>query len=744
MKSNFILLTIIIFAGLFVLNCSSGSTSSGSGGQIDDDTSSGYLDDDVADDDNSDDDSDDDNDDDNDDTGDDDDALEAYIELVYGGGAGYPPGYINTVSLVYDYFGNGYFAVIKGGWLFLYTIHNDGSFSKDFVATYAAYPSIALDMDNNLHISYLDTLDHTLNYSTNESGKWVIVKVDDINYSYPFSSIAIGSDNIIHIVYHYNSSDKVKYAFYSSGQWHYEVIYDASDVQFSYIKTDSQDIVYIAFINGMGEIYLATGSYNNWNMEKVISDAYVNFSFTIDMDSHAHISYDTYPDVQIKYATNSSGSWVSETVSIGGGLMGALSFLGIDSKGYGHIAHQTTDYWGDHLVYSTNSSGTWSNEFIYPEGNVYNFGPLTLDKDDNIYISFINEDNQHLLYMSNKNGLWKWNNLDTEGFTDPLNSTKIDVNGNIHVSYSGYSNRGPRYAVRKSGVWHQEAVDSVDSVGHSTSLALDSNNNPHIIYTSYDIYQPKEKSAHEDSLWYAKKVGDQWIIEKVNDRCNTIGNTSLALDKNDKAHLLCQNSSNESNSLIYANNTSGVWSAVDIDEQSDDFDSCSSITIDQHDFAHIGFNDRLTESIKYATNKTGAWVKETIETGSLTGCTHIVLDSNANPHVCYYIDGYFKYAHKTNGTWTSVIMEETVGGFGEGERNNIKLDQNEKVHFVYSSQKWFIIKYATYDQGIITNTSIDTKGLIDPEISFDLGIDGNIHTICGGNGGIWYSFFPIK
>jgi len=56
MKSNFIFLAIIILAGLFVLNCSSGSTSSGRGEQSDDDTSPGYLDDDIVDDDTSDDD----------------------------------------------------------------------------------------------------------------------------------------------------------------------------------------------------------------------------------------------------------------------------------------------------------------------------------------------------------------------------------------------------------------------------------------------------------------------------------------------------------------------------------------------------------------------------------------------------------------------------------------------------------------------------------------------------------------
>jgi len=56
MKTNFIFPAIIIFAGLFVLNCSSGSTSSGSGGQTDDDSSPGYLDDDIVDDDAGDDD----------------------------------------------------------------------------------------------------------------------------------------------------------------------------------------------------------------------------------------------------------------------------------------------------------------------------------------------------------------------------------------------------------------------------------------------------------------------------------------------------------------------------------------------------------------------------------------------------------------------------------------------------------------------------------------------------------------
>ncbi|MFO0793734.1 MAG: fibronectin type III domain-containing protein [Candidatus Brocadiaceae bacterium] len=115
---------------------------------------------------------------------------------------------------------------------------------------------------------------------------------------------------------------------------------------------------------------------------------------------------------------------------------------------------------------------------------------------------------------------------------------------------------------------------------------------------------------------------------------------------------------------------------------------------------HIGYYDYTSAYLKYATNKTGAWVTTTVDSGDGRGAgeyTSIALDKSDNVHISYtakYDDRthYLKYATNKTGVWvtTTVDSDEWVGYF-----SSIALDKDGNVHISYYDAGNYNLKYAT-------------------------------------------------
>ena len=92
---------------------------------------------------------------------------------------------------------------------------------------------------------------------------------------------------------------------------------------FSSIAIDSTSRTHIAAVEWDGDlVYLYEDSNGNWQEEEIVSnvggdphDDNRNVNMVLDDDDNAHISYFDNSGSKIKYATNKSGSWVTETVS---------------------------------------------------------------------------------------------------------------------------------------------------------------------------------------------------------------------------------------------------------------------------------------------------------------------------------------------------------------------------------------------------------------------------------------------
>lgn len=103
--------------------------------------------------------------------------------------------------------------------------------------------------------------------------------------------------------------------------------------------------------------------------------------------------------------------------------------------------------------------------------------------------------------------------------------------------------------------------------------------------------------------------------------------------------------------LKYATNASGAWATQAVDSVGN-VGLSTSIALDASGHAHISYTDATNHTLKYATNSSGAWMTYTIDSSvyvagllsSLGGYTSIAIDSTGKVHVSYRGDTHLRYA----------------------------------------------------------------------------------------------------
>jgi hypothetical protein len=281
------------------------------------------------------------------------------------------------------------------------------------------------------------------------------------------------------------------------------------------------------------------------------------------------------------------------------------------------------------------------------------------------------------MYAKNTMGFWETEVVDTGDCSGVYNSLAIDSNGKAHISYDDHINYNLKYATNASGSWVVETVDSTGIAGWYNSLALDSNDKVHISYYG------------DGNLKYATNASGSWITETV----DTTGgsDTSLALDSNDKVHISYRNTLDYD--LKYATNAIYSWSIETVDStvpESEFISLDTSLALDSNDKVHISYHDVSHDNLKYATNASGSWVKEILDSAGRVGSYNsLAIDSDDKVHISYYGNGKLKCANNVYGTWITESIDNT-----SGFDTSIALDANNKVHISYHDGVNGDLKYA--------------------------------------------------
>lgn len=128
---------------------------------------------------------------------------------------------------------------------------------------------------------------------------------------------------------------------------------------------------------------------------------------------------------------------------------------------------------------------------------------------------------------------------------------------------------------------------------------------------------------------------------------------------------------------------------------------------------HISYYDGMSKRLKYATNSSGTLATSVVDSPDVGTNSSIALDSMGNVHIAYkycqnspWCDaGGLRYATNSSGTWVIQTMDSGNGSVGDGA--SLAVDKNDNIHIAYKNGG---AKYVTNASGGWTSDVIDSVG----------------------------------
>ncbi len=319
------------------------------------------------------------------------------------------------------------------------------------------YSSIAIDTLDNIHAVYEDdngwpTI--ALKYAFSDTvSSWTVTTIESSSlWRGVEASLAVDSNNKVHICYYDDFATALKYVTNSSGSFAAPLTIAAAA---------GADI----------------GSFN---------------SIAVDKNNKVHISYWDKTHAKLMYATNALNSWTTTTVDDTGSAVPVTSSIAVDSQGHVHISYvgEPPTFIDDNLKYATNTSGAWVTTYVDENHNT-NYTSIAVDSKGKVHIAYYDWWADALKYATNVTDQWVYSTVDygsyIMGYPRGYPSIKIDKNDKAHISYQDPNGPALKYATNASGEWKTSFVEGSagsSNMGYSNSLAIDSNNKVHI--STYD------------------------------------------------------------------------------------------------------------------------------------------------------------------------------------------------------------------------------------------------------------------
>lgn len=260
---------------------------------------------------------------------------------------------------------------------------------------------------------------------------------------------------------------------------------------------------------------------NYFNTTTVDSKGWVGGYNRIATDSngHSHIVYYDYSLHAVKYATDVTGTWKVETLSVVGSRMddprGGVADILVDSNNVVHIVYINANH---NLVYTKKVSGIWTSNVIFPGRSIECQPSLAIDATGNLHFSYIDftaQETPSLRYASFSNDIWTNVLIVADLDLRYYSSLAIGPNGIAHVVYFLKDEYKLRYTTNADN-WISHLVDPDNYVGRYANIAVDAEG---IIYLAYSVYtaNPFEPVAAYLNVKFAHGTVDNWEYHLVDD-----------------------------------------------------------------------------------------------------------------------------------------------------------------------------------------------------------------------------------
>ncbi|MDD5151251.1 MAG: hypothetical protein PHC28_12380, partial [Flavobacterium sp.] len=271
-----------------------------------------------------------------------------------------------------------------------------------------------------------------------------------------------------------------------------------------------------------------------------------------------------------------------------------------------------------------------------------------------------------------------------ESTTGSLSSIALDNNDFVHISY--YNSTIPKYCNNTAGTWScvnlpYNTLETYDDI----ELAIDSNDKIHICYSSDEI------------LSYCNNTAGTWSCEEIFSGLIYNRECSIAIDTNNRVHIITQNGEDPDITISYCNNTAGTWSCEDVDIAPEK-GRTEYIALDSNNKAHIlHYYDAVDSNLRYCNNTAGTWSCVSVSiVKSIIYAASIAIDGDDIVHISYYNNTNLVYCNNTAGTWSCEDVETTND---IGRYSSIAIDKNNKVHISHFDATNNALRYCNNTAG---------------------------------------------
>jgi hypothetical protein len=530
------------------------------------------------------------------------------------------------------------------------------------------FTSIAVDNNNEVHITYFDTTyadpndpAGALRYAHWDGLNWEIgTMIDGRTRTGSYNSVAVSPKTQRPCVSYLSEKyDDLMYACRNAdGSWpRYQdlVAVDAAGNvgAFTSLAFNTNGVAYISYYDfGNDNLKLAKKTDSGWEISTLDTTDNTGLYTSLAIrasDNRVFISYIDASEAAVK--TINSSDWSPKTVA-GVSPEGRYTSVAIDKNGRPGVVYFRVE--NAQLVYSYNTSGnSWTHTTLDVAGDVGISSSLDITFSGHPYVGYGNITSQDLKYAYAFLNIWKKSNILASGYyAGQSQSLKLDSSGRPQIAYYDASTGDLKLASWNGSVWELRTVDaSANDVGRYVSLVLDGANRPHISY--YD--------ATAGDLKYAYWNGSAWSIKTVVSDGDVGRYSSIDVNSVNRPFISFYDATNGDLRLAYLSPID-AWVSEPVDTAGN-VGQYTAVTVDLYDLTHISYYDVTNGDLKYAEQSGGGWQTEVVDSSSNTGLyTSLAVDNFGKVFISYYYAGLGDLMLASGYPFSWSI--ETVAGFG--------------------------------------------------------------------------------
>jgi hypothetical protein len=476
--------------------------------------------------------------------------------------------------------------------VFIHGYFGPGGWSKEFVLAERAYHkpfSIAMDGNDQLVILF-----EQYGETNDLRGVWVArQKEGDWQYAQLSAgclqsghSLAVDQQDRVHALFSEDCSEDLSYAVENRQVWEKLVV--SRDAAAPALALDNTGIPHIVYLSHLGQLY-ATLKGTAWETKIVPAGGWYN-QLRLDSTGAAHISS---INVNLQYATNSSGQWQVSTPVIQE-TIGIRNALALDAADTMHLLY--FKYEAEELYWASGGVGDLETEML---GHAPFIGlEIALDVDTlgRPHVAFVNAEANQLLAGLRQEGVWTVEPIAIGG-----SQLSMAVDGFDHPHLALIQDRVLTYWTKPGDDWVSESVAEVTKSMVGAWLALDSQGRPHIAYSDmngaflasrqgannwvkeplpferivkldfgpddqpYILYSEERwenfgRPILNVSIWFAERNKEDWSVERLSE--DDYVSADLAVEKNNQVHVALQIGYGDH--IYFQRENSGLWRTEEV------------------------------------------------------------------------------------------------------------------------------------------------------------------------------------